>query len=570
MKIKKIIILLLVGLCTYSYCQSDFQNLDKYWFYRDRLKKFVLVSSNYNEQGTNYPAAKIYNDSLCYDDGNGVFNHYVSVLATEYRLLKNNGQDYSNTIKELYYALKSFERIDRIAETYSGGAPALNGSYLRQDVDQAFWQKYKAGGTNPYFTVNNLSAGVSPYAGDTPENKEYELNSLDNNVHNLYAFYLVYKLVDNEIVDGNTINFKDLVKSNVLRIMTHMYHPNDTYVMHWCDYDQNILKVFVCDEIKNVWNTSWYLKNTVTNQLVPEGNGTDGTMLALSKGFAAVANAILGVSSYTGTLYSSNVTDLLLSSSTNTVPLTLTFDIKNATGAYYPCGKNNAAKIACATTFTCCPIPIATPIVFGTMKVTLGNLVLFNKYKPAGTTGEYDFVNLLTANYNPYTYTYDFEKQGIMCALGNITASGVSKNAYQILMERQKNTPLQRYEDLALLWSIIQNNYSYISSTDRSFVKDLLNRAPQNGPYKSISNGILQYGDFEWSGISRLVWPEHLGDRKSDEAHLGEFTGLDYMLLHNLYWLTNKNKTGDAIDANITYRKVSTRSLSIINSLISY
>ena len=52
------------------------------------------------------------------DDGNGAFNHYISMFTIEYKLLKIYGQDYSQTIKELYFALKSFKRLDVIAELY--------------------------------------------------------------------------------------------------------------------------------------------------------------------------------------------------------------------------------------------------------------------------------------------------------------------------------------------------------------------------------------------------------------------------------------------------------------------
>src|SRR5664279_3274695 len=87
---------------------ANLQNLNKYWDYRERLKRFVYVSSNFNETGTNIPAECISDDesTISWDDGNGSFNHYISMLATEYRLLKNGKQDYSKTICELYYALK--------------------------------------------------------------------------------------------------------------------------------------------------------------------------------------------------------------------------------------------------------------------------------------------------------------------------------------------------------------------------------------------------------------------------------------------------------------------------------
>jgi len=45
-------------------------------------------------------------------------SHYLSLLSTELYLLKNNGQDYSTTLKELYYAMLAMERLDLYSESH--------------------------------------------------------------------------------------------------------------------------------------------------------------------------------------------------------------------------------------------------------------------------------------------------------------------------------------------------------------------------------------------------------------------------------------------------------------------
>ncbi len=110
------------------YSQNIEQNLKKYWYYRSRLKeKFVYINSG-NEKGSNIPVeifgefelepntAPVY--AYYFGDGNGNLPYYIGMLATEYRLLKDYGQDYTQTLNELIYALQAFERLDASAESY--------------------------------------------------------------------------------------------------------------------------------------------------------------------------------------------------------------------------------------------------------------------------------------------------------------------------------------------------------------------------------------------------------------------------------------------------------------------
>lgn len=44
--------------------------------------------------------------------------YYFIVLSTEYSLLGTSGQDQSNTLIELYYALNALNRLNQFAEGY--------------------------------------------------------------------------------------------------------------------------------------------------------------------------------------------------------------------------------------------------------------------------------------------------------------------------------------------------------------------------------------------------------------------------------------------------------------------
>jgi len=107
------------------YSQTIEQNLNKYWYYRKRLKEQFMVVSNGNEQGTNIPAGHRHyqgrnSNKIKWGDATIYLANYISVLATEYKLLKDNEQDCSETLQELYNAMSTLERLDVKAELYWG------------------------------------------------------------------------------------------------------------------------------------------------------------------------------------------------------------------------------------------------------------------------------------------------------------------------------------------------------------------------------------------------------------------------------------------------------------------
>ncbi len=77
-------------------------------------------------------------------DGTAYLGDYLAVLATEYHLFKQKGMDTEQTVKELYYALIAFERLDSIAEHHIYNLPAQeqhhqkNGFFIRDDVTEEF------------------------------------------------------------------------------------------------------------------------------------------------------------------------------------------------------------------------------------------------------------------------------------------------------------------------------------------------------------------------------------------------------------------------------------------------
>ncbi len=149
----------------------------KYWSYRARLlDRFVLVGeppSTCDDIGGYSVPISIYSEkTIQVDNANrNVIKFqagdapkdlawYIGVLATEFRLLKNSGKSTETTKKELYYAMRAMERLDKKAETYSYpqhfppvdpnrcSNQTLNGFLTRSDAGYGYFrelvnQKYK-------------------------------------------------------------------------------------------------------------------------------------------------------------------------------------------------------------------------------------------------------------------------------------------------------------------------------------------------------------------------------------------------------------------------------------------
>ncbi len=95
---------------------NDLNNLHKYWYYRERLKHFVIPGCNYAESNmasiANKNMTTDVNGSGTLDFGqNGVyFGYYMGILATEYYLLSANNQTIAaaKTEVEVIAALEQF------------------------------------------------------------------------------------------------------------------------------------------------------------------------------------------------------------------------------------------------------------------------------------------------------------------------------------------------------------------------------------------------------------------------------------------------------------------------------
>jgi len=109
---KTIYLIMFISISVTALSQNTVQNLNKYWYYKQRLHENFMVVSPNNETGTNHPAIirgyhAHWNNNITYiyvedeygnlipvqqswpvvscGDNNAGLQNYIAVLATEYR-----------------------------------------------------------------------------------------------------------------------------------------------------------------------------------------------------------------------------------------------------------------------------------------------------------------------------------------------------------------------------------------------------------------------------------------------------------------------------------------------------
>jgi hypothetical protein len=504
---------LLLGLIFFTYIlpvigQNQTDNLTKYWRYRDRLRnRFIVVNENVENMGVNIPAVEIDygRNKISWGDGNTNMSHYLSVLATELWLLKNNNQDYSTTLKELYYAMLALERMDLYSEAslrwkanygyWIHGVWVrtgvvypdidINGFHIRDDVSDSFWNNYRS-----HFDVANFG---SVYKGVGDETME-EI-SQDNIFHNMEGLALIAKLIGTESISGIPANFVNNTIPNRLSSLGIQNGSTINFSMWAQDFVKRYISYMQSSGVLikyigiGIITTHWALHNPITNQLVKEGSGSDLDLCAFyHRGVIKTGQAITG--------QNLRVYDGLGSTDEN---------------FYNELFRNHRVELNTDNS------PVIK-FLFGRIYIDIP----FDNYK----------LSSLSLNEN---------------VLGSETFSILRDHRDHYNPMNTGHFPI--YEHFPLLYLTLHDpNYNVMAISDNVYTSDqtlyenLLNLAPACGP---ISNGV-----YEWSSTSRCVWPEDLGKKASENI---EYSGLDYMMLHNLYYIAFRKEDFKTLSITTNY-----------------
>jgi hypothetical protein len=246
-------ILILMSLTQVSFSQSeDVINTRKYWKFRNSFRRDFIKIGDAAGEGipmiSRQPSGCIDNVTEFYDHKFGNLKwgdsmiehgHYIGFLATEYKLLKNNDQDVTAVLNELYYALNAINRVDRDAEpiitTLNDDLPFqpqnLNGFYLRSDVPEDFNLKWidepiqarcvetEIYGNNNAGKLNGLIDGTQ-YKTYSSTNS-FSVPSLDQMTSLLVGLSVCYELLEDELYVQPTPADEIMNMRNEVQQITH-------------------------------------------------------------------------------------------------------------------------------------------------------------------------------------------------------------------------------------------------------------------------------------------------------------------------------------------------------------
>lgn len=483
--------------------QTPQMNLQKYWTYRERLKYFIN-KDNANLKGTNIPADRIYIDNdkttIDFGDGNATMQDYIGILATEYKLLKMNGLDYSQTRQDLYWALKTVERLDITAESYwrdnhtIDQTNDLNGFFIRDDVtnDASYWKNI----------LNKsdveISSTYTERVNATNPRGPYEM-SKDNVWHYLPNLALVKKLVDDPELNDMAVD----ISYRIIKIMHNKleYCFDIGILTHTDDYS---------------W---WGIKNPITNFRVEDGYDVEEPQYKMT-------------GNSTWSIGRPRQWDMV------------GFNYGFAEAGNWITDKKHGDLHYCYSS---------------------GNFHLFDR----GKSARYNPTLSGILQYEPDNYSYR-----ALASVANIVEQGslyddmiryrrweTGENNSTVHYRLNNNLPYEQFPLIAALLHGRGNTFNNEYYYEKGFYENLLNSAHECGTYNFGAN-INKYGlpprPDDWSCDNRLIWPEDL----NKDGKIGYYSGIDYMLLFNLYWLNYQTKE---ILNSIVYRQG-----SWLNNILNY
>lgn len=211
MQIKSLVLITSFLFPGYIFCQNEKTNHQKYWWLRKRLTETFLHIGD--KPGESLPGGRLYTSSdglnhLEFADCTIHLGWYLGVLATENFLLRMHGKSTTQNENELYYALKAFERLDRVSNV-------LWSYWDGQDLDSEdiFWENSQA----QYDIVNEQWLPKFPVSTtpdgffvreDVPPGLETKLKGVDRVIgasHMVGPVWMTYGYKDGEMSQDQAI-----------------------------------------------------------------------------------------------------------------------------------------------------------------------------------------------------------------------------------------------------------------------------------------------------------------------------------------------------------------------------
>lgn len=503
--LKRGLLALLLGVPFLAHAQTDQDLNDKYWAYRDRFKNnFTVIGP---DQGMSVPictrrvnwATSIdqENSAIYYSDATIYLGHYIQVLATEYRLLANAGQETQATLNELYFALRTIGRLDLYAENYLypefslGGSSPTNGLILRDDVPYGFAlanfnEEYSAiFNTTAHFNfvhsdyaeliVWNDEGTAGQYKGMNPNN----VQSLDQLLDIFTALYMTWKLVPDVVIqptpEDAPMQLHSYLKNTVARFYSRL--EEDNYFILEEDNDDHVSRGANCQPEAPMFHD-------ITLEMV---GGADA--------YIDFLEAFYGISH------------------------------EDAEDMAVDDGVRVFGNI----------IPISHETIEGFWDVS------DNFNVPISNNG-FCFEIPAFGNNGPWCFFEEpMNEDNIHIMLQTATLAQLWSFDY---IKQNAMLPENAFYWYPMLYSVLHENAQPLS-LDQNFYRNFLASAPCLGPWADPNNMSSQAAN-GWASQSMLFHPDNAQFGPNDPSFRGEYNGLDYMLYHNLYSLIwNSNNVGE-------------------------
>lgn len=614
--IKQILILQFISIQLIAQ-SSDYDLHNKYWFYKTRFNNdFISIGTS---PGQSIPFnQREYRDSYTYSDpssklkvGDGTvqLGIYIGVLATEYRMLKDKGEDVSNVKHELFCALNAINRLDYNAEPIISNNPHpknynspmqsnLNGFFVRDDIPSNFiknnynsfnyYNNGKDADGNPnridkdkgftqlntmgqiitsssYSSFYNPEDTIKPW-NDISTDKHGILNGMEESQDQMYYLLfgtaLVSKLVDVGETDGGSIfgneSGETSLKKEAInisdRLIKHAKGSGDWVIRDPANGNNKVqvgastiayayaldnMGCFIkynnqdfpsyslgslnvqnyCNDYRNALST-WPIGPFAWGTLVGMDGGPKVDMQGFYHAVSAVANCTMETRNFFNTIAQAAINAIQAEISNLVIWLDSQISNANSIISKLPSwAKNLLSNILNAITQTISWVNTAIDglqSLISSWTQTLTGLIKQN------TTQE----RLINNHYfNAVEYN--------TCSGDPIATHLGSKEYFGIFAHRVLHPQLP----LPNWMQIVGGNPTSITyPIVRNELRSVLEQAPCQGNFNFYPN---RPGP-EWGNPNRLdrMDPTYRYNLECVTPFLGEYHGLDYMLLHNLYYLS--------------------------------
>lgn len=470
--------------------QYNFEdNIEKYWNYRDRLEKFIWMAPGGDHlpvdwakthHGSYLPAKFQNDDILEWGDTGEHLGIYIQVMATEYRLMKDYGMDYHPSLYALSNVMYAIERLDMFAELFYRNKQDCgdSGTLNPEDINGFLLRDDVFPETNE----NNPAWGYINTINSEyiSANEGSTSNSINKSMSQDHVWHILVGLsLVVELVDDPEW-FVDS-KGDSTQMNNWARRVGERLIRGMHGYDALFINsTCPCDAVRGA--NRWLIRNPVNCGVSAKSKPVD--LSSYSKYFAKAGKIFAGKE---------------LSWSTMEGP---------------PVGQYNEHFKACG-------------------KLSLSAI--------ADWYPNLDFLNDYCNNLN-----YGCLINIINWYIENCLAAQNYKNA--------DDFPDREYgfEHLPFVYWVLHRENEDIydkvaESAEQGFlmhVAKILNDAPYCGPFNYGNlEQIDMYSSRHWASQTLLSKPHRTTDVGiTTEYGLGDYHGLDYMALHNLFWLTVLDK----------------------------